>query len=117
MWIPPTWPCTASRKDGFHGYYACYCYLPLYIFCGEHVLCARLRPSNSEASAGCLAEIERVVMQIRAAWAGVKIIVRADSGFCRNELMSWCESHQVDYVFGLARNKRLRRIIGRQMQE
>ncbi len=111
-------PLHGQQEDRFfHGYYDCYCYLPLYIFCGEHVLCARLRPSNSEASAGCLAEIERIVMQIRAAWAGVKIIVRADSGFCRNELMSWCESHQVDYVFGLARNKRLRRIIGRQMQE
>jgi len=111
-------PLHGQQEDRFfHGYYDCYCYLPLYIFCGEHILCARLRPSNSDASAGCLAEIERIVMQIRAAWAGVKIIVRADSGFCRNELMSWCESHQVDYVFGLARNKRLRRIIGRQMQE
>jgi len=63
--------------------------LPLYIFCGEHVLCARLRESNSDASTGCLAEIERVVAQIRAAWPEVKIILRADSGFCRNELMSW----------------------------
>src|SRR5207237_3594953 len=88
-----------------------------YIFCGEQVLCARLRQSNSDASAGSLAEIERVVKQIRAAWPEVKIILRADSGFCRNELMSWCENHQVDYVFGLARNQRLRRIIGRQMQE
>jgi Transposase DDE domain group 1 len=108
-----------GKQEGrfFHGYYDCYCYLPLYIFCGEHVLCARLRESNSDASSGCLAEIERVVAQIRAAWPEVKIILRADSGFCRNELMSWCENHQVDYVFGLARNKRLRRIIGRQMQE
>lgn len=101
----------------FHGYYDCYCYLPLYIFCGEHVLCARLRQSNSDAAAGSLAEIERVVSQIRAAWPEVKITLRADSGFCRNELMSWCENHQVDYVFGLARNQRLRRIIGRQMHE
>jgi len=101
----------------FHGYYDCYCYLPLYIFCGEHVLCARMRQSNSDASAGSLVEIERVVRQIRNAWPEVKIILRADSGFCRNELMSWCENHQVDYVFGLARNKRLRRIIGRQMHE
>jgi DDE family transposase len=108
-----------GKQEGrhFHGYYDCYCYLPLYIFCGEHVLCARLRESNSDASTGCLAEIERLVAQIRAAWPEVKIILRADSGFCRNELMSWCENHQVDYVFGLARNKRLRRIIGRQMQE
>ncbi len=101
----------------FHGYYDCYCYLPLYIFCGEHVLCARLRQSNSDAAAGSLAEIERVVNQIRAAWPEVRIILRADSGFCRNELMSWCENHGVAYVLGLARNKRLRRIIGRQMHE
>src|SRR5579864_1575723 len=108
-----------GKQEGrfFHGYYDCYCYLPLYIFCGEHVLCARMRQSNSDASAGSLVEIERVVRQIRNAWPEVKIILRADSGFCRNELMSWCENHQVDYVFGLARNKRLRRIIGRQMHE
>ncbi len=101
----------------FHGYYDCYCYLPLYIFCGEHVLCARLRQSDSDASKGSVVEIERVVSQIRAAWPEVKIILRADSGFCRNELMSWCEKHSVDYVLGMARNKRLRRIIGREMHE
>jgi len=101
----------------FHGYYDCYCYLPLYIFCGEHVLSARLRQSNSDASADGLVETERVVTQIRVAWPEVKILRRADSGFCRNELMSWRENHQVDCVFGLARNKRLRRIIGRQMRE
>jgi hypothetical protein len=108
-----------GQQEGrfFHGYYDCYCYLPLYIFCGEHVLCARLRQSNSDASAGSLLEIERVVGQIRAAWPEVRILLRADSGFCRHELMSWCENKRVDYVFGLARNKRLRRIIGRQMQE
>ncbi|MGB7848789.1 MAG: IS1380 family transposase [Candidatus Acidiferrum sp.] len=108
-----------GKQEGrfFHGYYDCYCYLPLYIFCGEHVLCARLRQSNSDASAGSLPEIQRVVGQIRAAWPEVKILLRADSGFCRNELMSWCENHGVDYVFGLARNKRLRRIIGQQMHE
>ena len=72
----------------FHGYYDEYCYLPLYIFCGEHVLCARLRESNHDASFGCLAEIQRIVAQIRAAWPEVKIILRGDSGFCRNELMS-----------------------------
>jgi Transposase DDE domain group 1 len=108
-----------GKQEGrfFHGYYDSYCYLPLYIFCGEHVLCARLRQSNSDASAGSLAEIERIVGQIRAAWPEVKIILRGDSGFCRNELMSWCEGHGVDYVFGLARNQRLRSIIGRQMWE
>jgi hypothetical protein len=101
----------------FHGYYDSYCYLPLYIFCGDQILCARLRQSNSDAAAGSLAEIQRIVAQIRAAWPGVKIILRGDSGFCRNELMSWCEANRVDYVFGLARNQRLRRIIGPQMWE
>jgi hypothetical protein len=101
----------------FHGYYDSYCYLPLYIFCGEQILCARLRQSNSDAAAGSLAEIQRIVAQIRAAWPQVKIILRGDSGFCRNELMSWCEANRVDYVFGLARNQRLRRIIGPQMWE
>ena len=101
----------------FHGYYDEYCYLPLYIFCGEHVLCARLRESNHDAAFGCLAEIERIVAQIRAAWPKVKIILRGDSGFCRNELMSWCENHGVDFVFGLARNQRLRKIIGAEMYE
>jgi hypothetical protein len=101
----------------FHGYYDSYCYLPLYVFCEEHVLCARLRQSNSDASAGSLTEIRRIIGQIRAAWPEVKIILRGDSGFCRNELMSWCEANRVDYVFGLARNQRLRRIIGRAMWE
>ena len=99
----------------FHGYYDSYCYLPLYIFCGEHVLCARLRPSDRDAYAGSLVEIQRLVEQLRQAWPEVRIILRADSGFCRNELMSWCEAHEVDYVLGLARNQRLRRIIGREM--
>jgi len=101
----------------FHGYYDEYCYLPLYIFCGEHVLCARLRESNHDASFGCLAEIQRIVAQIRAAWPEVKIILRGDSGFCRNELMSWCENNGVDFVLGLARNQRLRKIIGAEMYE
>jgi len=106
-----------GKQEGrfFHGYYDCYCYLPLYIFCGEHVLCTRLRQSNSDASKGSLTEIRRIVAQIRAAWPGVQIILRGDSGFCRDELMTWCETNQVDYVFGLARNKRLRRIIGASM--
>jgi len=99
----------------FHGYYDSYCYLPLYIFCGDQILCARLRQSNSDAAAGSLAEMQRIVAQIRAAWPEVKITLRGDSGFCRNELMSWCEANRVDYVFGLARNQRLRRIIGPQM--
>src|SRR6202046_3133923 len=101
----------------FHGYYDHYCYLPLYVFCGEHVLCARLREANHDAAFGCLAEIRRIVAQIRAAWPGVKSVLRGDSGFCRNELMSGCENNGVDFVFGLSRNQKLRRIIGQQMHE
>jgi len=101
----------------FHGYYNQYCYLPLYIFSGEHLLCARLRPANTDASAGSLAEIQRIVGQTRAAWPEVRIILRADSGFCREALMSWCEGNQVDYVFSLARNERLRAEIESAMQE
>jgi len=108
-----------GKQEGrfFHGYYDSYCYLPLFIFCGEQVLCARLREANHDASFGSLQEIGRIVAQIRLAWPEVKIIVRGDSGFCRNELMSWCENNGVDFVFGLARNQRLRKIIGAQMHE
>jgi hypothetical protein len=108
-----------GKQEGrfFHGYYDNYCYLPLYIFCGDHVLCARLREANHDAAFGCLAEIEKIVAQIRIAWPEVKIVLRGDSGFCRNELMSWCEANRVDFVFGLARNQRLRKIIGAEMHE
>ena len=108
-----------GQQEGrfFHGYYDSYCYLPLFVFCGEQVLCARLRQSNHDAYAGSLVEIERIVRQIRAAWPEVKIILRGDCGFCRNELMSWCEDNGVDYVLGLGRNRRLRRIIGGEMWE
>lgn len=91
----------------FHGYYGNYCYLPLYIFAGEQLLCARLREANRDASAGALEEVERIVAQLRRSWPEVEIVLRADSGFCREELMSWCESNGVDYVFGLAKNPRL----------
>jgi hypothetical protein len=101
----------------FHGYYDNYCYLPLYIFAGDQLLCARLRPSNHDAAAGSLDEVARIVTQLRARWPEVKIVLRADSGFCREELMSWCELNGVDYLFGLARNQRLRRIIGKPMHE
>jgi hypothetical protein len=101
----------------FHGYYNHYCYLPLYIFCGDQLLCARLRPSNIDASAGSLEEVQRIVTQIRKAWPHTQIILRADSGFCREELMAWCEQHDVDYVFGFARNKRLRRKIAKEMRQ
>jgi len=108
-----------GKQEGrfFHGYYDNYCYLPLYIFCGDHVLCARLREANHDGAFGCLAEIEKIVAQIRIAWPEVKIVLRGDSGFCRNELMSWCEANRVDFVFGLARNQRLRKIIGAEMHE
>ena len=108
-----------GQQDGrfFHGYYNHYCYLPLYIFCGDHVLCARLRSSNIDASAGSLEEVQRIVGRIRRRWPKVRILLRADSGFCREELMAWCESHDVDYVFGLARNERLRRRIAPEMRQ
>ena len=108
-----------GKQEGrfFHGYYDNYCYLPLYVFCGDHVLCTRLREANHDAAFGCLQEIQRIVKQIRAAWPEVKIVLRGDSGFCRNELMSWCEGNGVDFLFGMARNKKLRRIIGQPMHE
>ena len=100
----------------FHGYYRNYCYLPLYIFCGEFLLCARLRPSNIDASEGTVEELERIVGQIRETWPGVKIVVRGDSGFCRDKIMTWCEAHEIDFVFGLAKNERLKAIIAEQLQ-
>lgn len=108
-----------GQQEGrfFHGYYDHYCYLPLYIFCGNHLLCARLRPSNQDASTGSVEEVERIVRQVRRRWPRVRIVLRADSGFCREELMAWCEEHDVDYVFGLARNARLRRKIGPAMRQ
>jgi hypothetical protein len=108
-----------GKQEGrfFHGYYDSYCYLPLYVFCGDHVLCARMREANHDAAYGCLPEIQRIVKQIRMAWPEVRIVLRGDSGFCRNELMSWCENNGVDFLFGMARNPRLRRIIGQQMHE
>jgi hypothetical protein len=96
----------------FHGYFGNYCYLPLYIFCGEFLLCARLRPSNIDASAGAREEVERIVARIRAKWPEVPIVIRADSGFCRDEIMTWCEHNGVDYVLGLAKNARLVRAVG-----
>lgn len=92
----------------FHGHYDHYCYLPLYVFCGEHLLGVRLRQANIDASAGSRAEVQRIVGQIRQRWPEVRITLRGDSGFCRDELMSWCEANSVDYVFGFARNQRLR---------
>ncbi|HEY6388715.1 MAG TPA: IS1380 family transposase [Candidatus Acidoferrum sp.] len=108
-----------GKQEGhfFHGYYGHYCYLPLYIFCGEFLLCARLRSSNIDASAGSVPELQRIVQQIRCAWPEVRIVVRGDAGFCREELMAWCEAENVDYLLGLAKNERLKAEITREMQE
>lgn len=91
----------------FHGYYGGYCYLPLYIFCGRHLLVSKLRRSNIDGAAGACEEVERIVAQIRQRWPRTRILLRADSGFCRDALMAWCEANKVDYLFGLARNTRL----------
>src|SRR5271156_4260125 len=99
----------------FHGYYGSYCYLPLYIFAGDQLLCARLRAANQDAAAGAHDELEPIVKQLRQRWPAVRIVLRADSGFCREKLMLWCEANQVHYVLGLARNQRLAKIIGAQM--
>jgi len=91
----------------FHGYYDTYCYLPLYVFCGRHLLAAKLRPANIDASAGSVEEIARIVAQIRRRWPKVRILLRADSGFAREALMTWCENNDVDFLLGLAKNSRL----------
>ena len=101
----------------FHGYYREYCYLPLYIFCGPWLLCARLRPSNIDASEGTVEELERIVRRIRETWPGVEIIVRGDSGFCREGIMCWCEENGVKFVFGLAKNERLKSEIAEELKE
>ncbi len=103
----------------YHGYYGGYCYLPLYIFCGDFLLCARLRQAKEDASAGCLDEVKRIVQQIREFWPEMKITLRADSAFCRDEIMDWCEQQKikVDYLFGLAKNSRLTQEITLEMQQ
>jgi hypothetical protein len=101
----------------FHGYYDCYCYLPLYIFCGRHLLAAKLRRSNIDASAGAVEEVQRIIGQIRARWPRVRVVLRADSGFAREALMLWCEQNRVDFVFGLARNARLETRVAAALQE
>ena len=91
----------------FHGYYDCYCYLPLYVFCGRDLLAAKLRRANIDAAAGSVEEVARIVAQIRRRWPCVRILLRADSGFAREELMVWCETNGVDFLFGLAKTDRL----------
>jgi hypothetical protein len=101
----------------FHGYYKSYCFLPLYAFCGDWPLAAILRPSNIDACAGTIEQLQRIVPKLRAAWPDVRIVIRGDSGFCREPIMRWCEEHGVDYLFGLAKNKRLIRAIGKELHE
>ncbi|GMR19580.1 MAG: IS1380 family transposase [Gammaproteobacteria bacterium] len=101
----------------FHGYYRHYCYLPLYIFAGEHLLCARLRTANQDGAAGTIDEVSRIVARLRLQWPDVRIILRGDSGFCRDNLMDWCEHNQVDYILGLAKNNRLKKIIKDEMAQ
>jgi Transposase DDE domain group 1 len=100
-----------------HGYYDEYCYLPLYIFCGDHPLCALLRPSDIDGAAGSLAQVQRIVTRLRQSWPDVRIVLRADSGFCREYLMRWCEDHGVDYLFGLAKSARLLRVVGQELRQ
>jgi len=109
-----------GRQQGrfFHGYYDCYCYLPLYIFAGDHILCARLRTADRDGAAGSKEELERIVGRIREAWPETRIIVRADSGFCREWLMAWCEEEEgVEYVLGIAKNERLKAAIESELEE
>ena len=98
-----------GKQEGrfFHGYYRAYCYLPLYIFAGDFLLAATLRRADGDGAAGAVEEVARIVAQLRGRWPGVRIVVRGDSGFARDALMTWCEAHDVDYVLGLARNARL----------
>jgi hypothetical protein len=97
----------AQEGRHFHGYYDCYCYLPLYIFCGRHLLAAKLRSSANDAADGAMEEVARIVGHIRERWPRTLIVIRADSGFCRDDLMKWCEDNGVQYVLGLAGNERL----------
>ena len=106
-----------QERRFFHGYYDHYCYLPLYVYCGRQPLMARLRPANIDGAAGALQAAQQLVGQIRARWPTTRIILRADSGFAREVLMGWCEAHGVEYIFGLARNARLVRAIGRELRE
>jgi hypothetical protein len=101
----------------FHGYYKNFCYLPLYIFCGDHLLCARLRPADIDAAAGSVKHLKRIVAQLREVWPDVKVVVRADSGFCREEILRWCEDNGVDYVIGLAQNTRLKGMITAEQEQ
>ena len=101
----------------FHGYYRGYCYLPLYIFCNEHLLCARLRKADQDGAAGTVDELSQIVERIRSSWPQTRIIVRGDGGFCRENLMAWCEMHGVDYILGMPKNSRLKAAITEEMAQ
>ena len=101
----------------FHGYYRGYCYLPLYIFCNEHLLCARLRKADQDGAAGTVDELSQIVERIRSSWPQTRIIVRGDGGFCREDLMAWCEMHGVDYILGMPKNSRLKAAITEEMAQ
>lgn len=101
----------------FHGYYRGYCYLPLYIFCNEHLLCARLRKADQDGAAGTVDELSQIVERIRSSWPQTRIIVRGDGGFCREDLMAWCEMHGVDYILGMPNNSRLKSTITEEMAQ
>src|SRR5438270_573693 len=101
----------------FHGYYDCYCYLPLYVFCGRHLLAAKLRPASLDAAAGAVEEVARIAAQVRRRWPQVRILVRADSGFARDDLMAWCEANGVHFLFGLAQNERLNAMIAGELAQ
>ena len=112
MWTATDDPLHGDQEGRFfHGYYGHYCYLPLYFFCGDRLLCARLREADEEPATGCVEELSRIVAQVRAAWPEVRIVLRGDSGFCREAIMSWCETYGVEYVLGLAKNSRVTEII------
>jgi hypothetical protein len=100
----------------FRGYYDHYCYLPLYIFCGRHLLAAKLRPGSADAASGAVEEIARIIAQIRCRWPKVRILLRGDSGFAREELMAWCEANRVHFLFGLQQNSRLNAEIARELE-
>ena len=112
-------PVHGRKQEGrfYHGYYRGYCYLPLYVYCGQHLLLCRLGTSNRDPGADAPEQVNHLVEGIRKAWPGTRIILRGDSGFCRNRTMDWCERGDVavDYVFGLARNARLVRILEPEM--
>jgi len=108
-----------GKQEGrfFHGYYDCYCYLPLYVFCGRHLLDAKLRRASLDAADGAVEAVARIVTQVRRRWPQVRILVRADSGFAREDLMAWCEENGVHFLFGLAQNERLNAMIADELAQ